>query len=195
MIQFDPATHTYSVNGVGMPFVTGILTSCGLITGRRFMSQADSDRGTAVHKITEFYDKGTLDETTVDPRLVGYFNAYKRFLAEHNPVWGAIEKRVFSPLGYCGSIDRIGTIGNRLTVLDIKTGVPCKWHGLQLAGYAITTISEQIEFAEIDRVSLHLADDGEYKMIHHGDPADMQYFLACLSVAQLKKRWDIKNDE
>jgi len=50
--------------------------------------------------------------------------------------WTSVEQPYFNPeLDLAGTPDRIGTIAGRAVVLDLKSGPPAPWHGIQLAAY------------------------------------------------------------
>ena len=129
-IELTPE-HRYFVDGVEYDGVTSILRAEG------FMSSyipADLDwfltRGTMIHKATELYDKGILDESTVDERIRGYLESWKLF-AEGRPFYdgSAIEIRLCDSLyQLAGTLDRWD--------LDIKSGQPERWHIYQIAAYA-----------------------------------------------------------
>jgi|ERR1700761_63512 len=77
MLTFDPEKHHYFWNGKRVPGVNEIIKTVGL--GRNYES-VDSfyrDRGIATHKAIQLYLKGTLDESTLDPVIVPYFNQAK----------------------------------------------------------------------------------------------------------------------
>lgn len=39
-------------------------------------------KGTYVHRMIELYNRNDLNEETLDPSLIGYLNAYKKFLLD-----------------------------------------------------------------------------------------------------------------
>ena len=79
VLQFDEAIHRYTVNGVIVPSVTQIITSVGLYEFDFVSSETlaiAAERGRIVHTYIEWYEKGILDESSIDPELQGYFDAY-----------------------------------------------------------------------------------------------------------------------
>jgi hypothetical protein len=53
-----------------------------------------------------------------------------------SPTWTSIEQPYYSAeLDLAGTPDRIGTMAGRDVVLDLKSGPPASWHGIQLAAY------------------------------------------------------------
>lgn len=147
-------------------------------------------RGKRVHTITALYDKGELDDAKVPVDLRGYLESWKAYL------------------GLRGKM----TAG----VIDIKTGGPLAWHGLQIAAYLILaqlvphTLAgpEAIEarlydpvfrFAgTVDRIDMtrpgplrcecvYLNADGKPpRVVNHADPDSRNAFLAALSVYSWK---------
>ena len=116
--------HIYRLDGKIIDGLTATIREAGL--GRN----ADPwymERGTAIHKATELWDKGTLDEGTVHPGIQGYLESWKRFRKDQSYTPIEIEYRTYHPELMVGmTIDRI-------LLLDIKGGVPEAWHVLQIA--------------------------------------------------------------
>ena len=83
-----------------------------------------------VHIATALYDLGILDESTVDPRIMGYLTSWKRFREDKPPYKPEhIEVKMVDTLyRYAGTIDR-------LPLLDIKCGVYKKADIAQLGAY------------------------------------------------------------
>lgn len=157
MFAFDEATHTYTLDGETLPSVTQILRAEGFIN-HAFTDPWYAERGKAVHKATELYDLGTLDESTIDPCINGYIDAWKKYLNDtrYSPELSLIEKPFYHPVRkYAGTIDRKGK--------DIKSGAPEAWHVLQASAY------EDLLLVNTDYVSrgwemIYLQEDGNYKV-------------------------------
>lgn len=138
MLEYNDERHEYRLDGVIIPSVTQVLSAAGLIdfdyVSREALEIA-TERGNIVHRIIELYELGTLDESSIDPALRGYFDGYLSVkaagLLPARP--DAIEEMVHSPLHrYAGRLDqRFGADW----INDIKTGSQYKAHGLQLSGY------------------------------------------------------------
>jgi len=138
-IVFQEEGHIYTVDGKGVPSVTTIIKECGLINMTWFTDGA-ATRGKYVHRATELLDRDDLDETSLDPALIPYVEAYKRFKQDTGFCINDIEKIVYNATyGYIGTLDRTGIFPNDKirSLIDIKTGQPAKWHGVQLAAYAL----------------------------------------------------------
>ena len=160
-LTFDEDTHTYRMGERIVPSVTQILADLGFIN-TDFFDDASADRGRKVHKLTELWDQEALDEDSVDPRLKGYLDAWISFVRKEGFAWIAIEKRIFHPTyWYAGTLDRKGVNQRGKTILlDIKTGVPSKWHSFQLGGYLLCEPADEIW-------TVHLKKDGRFSVEYH----------------------------
>lgn len=192
-LTFDAATHTYRFNGVVVPSVTQALKAAGIIDYSmipqdilRFAAQ----RGTAVHRACELYDLDTLDESTLDLEVGAYLKGYKAFLRDTGFQPARIEQRVYHPQHkYAGTLDRTGSLGGQLALVDFKTGVMLDGHRAQLAAYAMALPMPR----RYRRFGLQLKADGSYK-IHEFPMRDLalnfNVFLGALAVTkqQLKQQ-------
>lgn len=117
--------HHYTLDGKRIDGLTSTIAEAGLIGN--FGSQWHMDKGTATHLATEYYDKGTLDESTVDPKIVGYLESWKRFRKDMDYTPSHIEYQTYHPELMVGmKIDRLpGPV-------DLKSGAPEPWHILQI---------------------------------------------------------------
>jgi hypothetical protein len=134
ILSFEESTHTYKADGKPVPSVTQILKAGGL-TGQ-YRGTTARDRGTKIHKSSEVYDN--LD-VIIDDDTAPYVRAWKQFCDQNEVEILASEQPVFSEqYWYAGTLDRIVRIkGNRIALLDIKSGTKADWHRLQLAAYEI----------------------------------------------------------
>jgi hypothetical protein len=156
--------------------VTGIIRACGLMDSYGW-NDYTRDRGTAVHKAVELYERGTLDEDSLDPVILPYLDGWRSFRAGTGYESETLEQIVYSPLyRYAGTLDQTGFLGQKTCVLDIKTGPEQLWWALQTAAY--NGVAKRAE-----RYSLMLPGDGKWKLIKHENKSDWQVFLACLTVA------------
>jgi hypothetical protein len=105
-LAFDPETHTFLVNGESLPSVTTIIKQAGLTPDYSFVDPWYLERGTFIHRATELWEKGTLDDDTVDPEITGYLTAYKSFRADWRDRVTGQEVRLWHPrYRYAGIID------------------------------------------------------------------------------------------
>jgi hypothetical protein len=93
--------------------------------------------GDAVHAAVEAAASGR-PRPDLPAAAVPYLAAFDRFCADHGPGWLVSEQTVVSRrYGYAGTLDALCTLGNRVTLLDVKTGRGVYPEAaLQLAAYA-----------------------------------------------------------
>ncbi len=192
MIQFDPKLHEYSKDGLKVPGVTKVLQAAGLIdfskVPRDILTRA-LKFGSAVHKATELHDKGRLDPASVDPAIEPYLNAWFKFLDDTAFIIepDSIEQKVYSrKYRYAGTLDRIGILNNKRTIIDIKTSVDFSYAtAIQLAAYQeaeneYLPIKQKVKNREI----VQLKGDGTYALAPEGffQKSDFSVFLAALTL-------------
>ena len=193
-VHLDEAAHLYTAAGVERPSVTQILKDAGLIDTTGHTEEA-RERGKAVHLATQFLDEDDLDWNTVVPNYRGYVQAWERFKTESRFQIGRdasgkllIEYRLFhSVSGYCGTLDRLGTIGTAEYLIDIKTGDAEEWHGYQIAAYSQCLPNPHSR----KRMTVHLRASGSYSTREHAltaFPYDWQVFAAAAVVWHAKHR-------
>lgn len=179
---FDSATHEYRVDGRVVPSVTQILVESGIVDTRWYNDEGRI-RGTYVAEATALYDRGELDDATLDPALQPYVAAWARFLLDSQFEIKMIERELFDCYGrFAGTVDRFGLLHGRDCVVDIKTGAGESWHGLQLAGYA-----ELLKCPAAKRIAVYLGDDGKYSCREFSDRNDLTVFNAALNVVTWKR--------
>jgi hypothetical protein len=184
MLEYDANSHEYRVDGAIVPHVTAItdtLIDFGGIAPD--VLEHARDRGTAVHLLTELHDRGELDEDALADELRGYLTAYRRFIAEADPQWDAIEQRVYSArYRYAGTLDRVGSIGGKRSrkgvLVDIKATASIQPAvGPQTAAYA-----HAYGDSRLARFALQLRPDGTYRFHECRDQSDLPVFLAAMTV-------------
>ena len=91
---FDPEGHVYTVNGVALPSVTSVLPY-----NYRGNNEAAMLKGTYVHDMCRLYLLNNLDEDNLDPVLVPYLDAFKKFLNDSKGmgIEGVIDIKSGSP--------------------------------------------------------------------------------------------------
>ena len=185
---FQVDGHIYTDDaGKVVPSVTQVITLGGvdeLACVPRRVLQRPGEIGTAVHLATRFLDEGDLDVHSVDPQIAGYVFSWNKFKIEYDFTPVVIERRGISvdpgsglAFGFC--LDRIGMMGEREALLDLKTGAEAlaSW-GVQTAGYA--------EASEFDgpRMSVHLFEDGTTGLpIPHDEADDFAQWHRALETA------------
>ncbi len=182
-LHLDPATHTYTLGGVVLPSVSEIiapLTNYDSIPAS--VLGFARDRGHAVHKMCELFDRMDLDTNELDPRLVPYLDAWMLFCREHEPFWTSIEvSESHRTLKYAGTPDRRGIVRGKRSLIDIKaTAELMATVAVQLSGYDL------MEPASEQLLSVRLRPDGKYDLQVH-KPVHST-FLSCLNIFNWKRR-------
>jgi hypothetical protein len=162
-----------------MVSVTELLVAEGFIDTRWF-DEYSRTRGTYVHKAIHLYDTGDLDEDALDPVIVPYLDAWKRFLKESKFEVIESETRLYNDQ-FTGMPDKVGLLNGYATILDNKSGNIEPWVALQLAGYEI------LKGGAYKRVAVRLKDDGTYSLKEFKDRQDRGIFLSALACYQWKK--------
>jgi hypothetical protein len=181
----DAALHQYFAGQVRVPSVTEMLRDAGLIDDRWFREE-HAERGRVIHDLAARLDLGVaLDEAQrVDAaRYVGYLSAYEETRDLLGPIYSHVEEMALRrDLGFAGTPDRLGTgtrsYPDRDFVLDLKTGAPRGWHGVQLALYDILATSPLTESRR--RIGLYVTAKGTGRVKVYSDPKDYRQARAIL---------------
>jgi hypothetical protein len=185
--------HTYWVDNVRIPGVHDVMEHMGICGG--WGSKFHLDRGSAVHKAIELYEKGELDEETVDPiHVAPYLAKYREFKEKSGWISGWHEKVVYSEiLRVAGTPDASGTIQEGPykghTLIDIKVGQPEDWHGVQLAAYDIIEDFDQTHRDEPGgrgRLGVYLRPPESTIIRHFEEKNDYKIFMSALNVLNWK---------
>lgn len=196
---FDEASHVYRLAGVALPSVTGIIKPISpdfsqvpphtLEAKRRF--------GQDVHLGCELDDLGELDEENTEPRIMQCVRAWQKFKRDTEAVVHATEQKLYHPtLMFAGTLDGMLelTYGPKrergLWLIDRKTGVEAHAsYGVQTAGYECLSRAQPAAFPNsypMRRGTVHLFDDGRYRLHPCTNPNDEAAFRACLAIFQWK---------
>lgn len=167
-IFFDADTHTYLVDGEEVPSVTTILNYMSDVEYSKVnpavLEQA-ARRGSLVHEYTELVDYDALPDE-IEYEVLPYIQAYMKFVRDYKPNWVLIEEPLYSEEhNYIGTVDRIGYIDGRLSVVDIKTlASPTKMQKFTVS--AQTSAYERAYEGCIEkRYALYLGKDGDYNLV------------------------------
>lgn len=195
-LEFDAATHRYRLDGQPVPGVTSItdtLIDFGGIAPS--VLEAARDRGTAVHLMCQYVDEGGVDESSLDPALLGYLAAYRRFLLDTGVIWTDIEQRVCSRLyRYAGTLDRVGALPQvrktRRVLVDIKAVAQIQPAvGPQTAAYTQAYRETFPRHPTIQaRFALQLKPDGSYKFHECREESDLSVFIAAKTIHEWRAR-------
>lgn len=200
MLTFDPATHSFTLDGLPIPNVTGVLAP--LVdhdTSYYMYLESARRRGIAVHEATERYDRlrGALksawrpDDNSMAEVVAPYLAAWQKFLDDTGFEVHSIEELVASKRHrYAGILDRLGVLNGRRAVIDIKTTAAIKpVMGIQLAAYQAAYNEGRLKAEQYpQRFVCQLRKDGNYRLEEFRDRADMTVFLALLTLYSWKQR-------
>jgi hypothetical protein len=203
---FDDAEHIYTLkNGVEVPGCTRVIDTGGWDTYanvREDILERKSAIGKEVHRATVMFDHGSLDWSSLDPRVEGYVRAWRFFrnrtgftplVSEFRSVCEVYKRR------FGLTIDCFGKTGLRTTKRGIETIVEKKCtvakarrHDLQTAGYAIGFpkgyASALARFLSRRRLIVYLKPTG-IPDIHEADRReDYEIFMALLTTTEFKLR-------
>lgn len=166
---FNAEAHTYHVGHTRLHSVSEICKfafpdSYGEIPEK--MKSFYFSRGTAVHKLCEDVENGLDGQFIYDPEVEKYRAGHAKWLKDtgFKALPGGIEMRVKNlDLGYAGTVDRLGTVGQRIWLVDLKTSsVRDQPTALQLALYLLAIPG--YKFNEVERFGVALKKDGTYAM-------------------------------
>lgn len=179
-LSFDPDTHTYTIGDERLPSVTQVIDRVGLIPSSQKNSDA-AHRGKMVHLAARYLFEHRLDWSSVASPIAGYVCSLDKWISATGFSARECEGRGWHRVHrYAGQWDVVGKMEYGEVLIDIKTGAPAKWHGLQTAAYV------EITGRALKRGSLYLQQDGSIaKFVAHKDEADFARFLACLTVYRM----------
>lgn len=127
-LTFDAAAHVYTLDGVVVPSVTGILKASGLIDFSQIppaVLEVARARGERTHRAIHYYNEGDLDWSTLDDGDRPRVNAWLRFIEQRKFQILKAEFRVYSRrYGYAGTGDVLGLLDGKLALADFKLGKP-----------------------------------------------------------------------
>jgi hypothetical protein len=196
VLEFDPTTHIYRVDGVQMPSVTQLLDDAGLtpdysVVAPRVREHA-RQRGIHVDACCDLLDQDDLDWSSVHPEAVPYIEAWARFCADegYEPVAGQVP--LYHPrYGYAGTADSIGTLNRQWVVVERKaTQKMAATYALQLAGYSQAPYAaptgggplRPVPWGTPARLGVQLKRDGTYAVVLYEDAEDLATFLGVVAL-------------
>jgi ATP-dependent exoDNAse (exonuclease V) beta subunit len=192
VVDFDKAAHRYSLSGRSIPSVTQILGSyTDLSRVSPDVLKRAQEFGTAVHTMTELHDLNRLDESSLDPALRPYLDAWIQFRGITGFCPLVVEERLYCKkhgFEIAGTLDRVGDLRGELVLIDIKSGSSVfPTTALQTAAYA-----EAYRSTTGSRIRRRFAcrlDAGSFELIEFKDRSDWSTFLSMLQI----HNWRMKN--
>jgi len=190
--RFDAEKHLYFIDGVNVPSFSEIAEANGLFNYSAVseeVMQASGQFGSAAHKACQLWDLEQLDEESLSEPLIPYLDGWKKFRSEFGvviyPQW--IETPMFSLKYRFGTTpDRIVSIGNKMTVLEIKTTTTIQ------KAIAVQTAAQKLAFEENygsikQRLAVQLVGDGKYKIHEYKKLSDEAVFKSAVNVYYFKR--------
>lgn len=167
MITYDEKGRAFW-NGERVPRTTEI---CAILAPRGWnVGEYYLNKGRIIHLITEYDDQGVLDEDTIDPALIGYFEAYRKMKVDTGFKVIKTELKFYSKrYGYCGRVDKYGELFSYLSVLDIKSGAPHEADQYQSPAYLFGL--KDNGFKAWRAWDLYLKTNGTYRLIEQKQPS------------------------
>lgn len=130
-LTFEPVSHIYTLDGIVVPSVTGVLKASGLVNFDGIppsILEAARTRGTAVHQAIHYYNEHDLDVLAFGrefPHYAGYLQSWIRLMESGRLETVLCEHRVASrDYQLAGTIDWLGRFDGRATLIDFATGDP-----------------------------------------------------------------------
>ncbi len=185
-LRFEEETHSYFLENQRIPSVTQVLGSVGISdfgNASPEVLERAAAFGTEAHLLTEKYDKDILikgEEMSggLFDYLVAWIDFRKDFGVEF--IEGGIEKRFFCEgFRYAGTIDRIGKVNGKMTLIDIKTGAATRAHAIQIAAYKNALLEE---YPKIDAMCVYLGPRAYKIQTYRGHDYDFNVFLSALNI-------------
>lgn len=151
------------------------------------------DRGSKVHRMTALWDKGTLNEETLDPQLKPYLDEYKALCADFEFQWDIVEESFLEPVyWYATTLDRFGRSSLGWTIAEVKTGDVKPETDLQVS-LQLVAIEPRlkelgIKAGDVHRIAIELRGDGKARRPHvFTDHASRNVALGLVSAYHWKK--------
>ena len=183
-LQFDPVAHVYSVDGLRVPSVTGILKATGF--GGDYAAipvavlEAARQRGIAVHGFCEQIDRG--EQPVVLAKLQPYVDAYEQCRAETRLEVIETEQAVFHPeMLYAGRFDLVAWVNGARALIDRKVVATIEHLAVavQTAAYAGARNAMLPQEPVEALYSLHLRQDGSYRLEEYNMAECWEMFRSC----------------
>ncbi|HPD58329.1 MAG TPA: hypothetical protein PKW17_13885 [Smithellaceae bacterium] len=111
-VEFDDEKHLYFYQGNKLDSVTQILQAEGFID-IRWYDDWSRQKGKYVHQAIKYYLADELDESSLDPEIKPYLEAFKKFLSDSNfNITSSERPGISTILKYAGTPDISGFFPN-----------------------------------------------------------------------------------
>lgn len=199
-VQFDEATHTYTLDGKELPSVTHIIRYLAVDKANNADPNAAAiarERGTLVHQEAMLFDYTNSFSSAINSDCAPYLEAYVQFVRDYKPGWELIEHQMGNKtLGFAGTLDRFGLIDGEYAILDIKTSYKVDMPSLsaQLTAYR-SLLYKEYSPAKWDEIlenglnlyGLQLMRDGKYRLYKCDESVGDILFQSCLKIYRATK--------
>lgn len=191
MVEFRESTHQYYTGtGRELPSVTKILGMLGIYKSW-YATEDHRFRGQAVHTACRLINTGQYSEAGTHPKIVPYARAFQQFVLETGyKSIGGEEPMGSAELGYAGTPDDWGWVGDELWLIDLKSGVAPGLVGLQLAAYRKLMQSAYPNLVISKMRALQLEKDGRMKVKPLFPDSNAHWgslWQSCFNVYQIRK--------
>jgi hypothetical protein len=188
-LEFDQASHTYTLAGKRVPSVTEVLQTLEDFEGiPRDALEHARQRGQHVHEAMALLVRDDLDWNSLDPELVPYLIGGKRFLDESGITVIASEMRVACKrLRVAGTLDLFGVLRSSECVIDFKAcaAMPATV-GPQCAGYE--QLYRSMFGGRQRKRFCVLLKPNDYKLFPLTDPGDYSTFVSALNIHNWRQK-------
>ena len=165
-LTFDEEKHQYFLGKKRIPGVSEILQKVGLSKDLTGIDPFYAERGKAVHLAIQYFLEHRLDETSLDPVIVPYFEGFKKYYVEHPMGLTQCEVRGHFGEEFCGTIDCI----TEHEIIDWKCS---KSHDrvaeLQGEAYKLIERGDRTNRSFKPFKVVQFSGEGGYKIFDYGD--------------------------
>jgi hypothetical protein len=195
-LEFDPAAHAYRLDGRPVPGVTAVLDPLlELWRVDPALLEAAAEFGSHVHQAVDLFNRGELDEESLDPALEPPLRGWKAFLRDTGTVILETEQRVYHDRArYAGTLDNVGLMPGRRgrgevrALIDVKSGVVPITVGAQTAAYEEARRSMGLAPCR-RRLCVQLKSEAPFYRVHElTEPGDFSLFLSALNIYRFKEK-------
>lgn len=195
LVEFDPTTHTYYIDGDAKMSTTQVLRDAGMVDTTWFR-EWHRWRGSETHKAIATWNRaGKIDLRKIDPRIKPYLAAAVKWQTDTGFVPMFVEERRYDPLfDICGTADLIGYFKGSKPIVDAFCDFKTNDHrmGQATSRYQLASYGHMFSPKEIfRRIEVVLGPDGNYGPVNSFPAdtylADVNAFSAMVIVAKLRK--------
>jgi hypothetical protein len=204
-LVFNPDDHSYSIGSRELPSVTQILKATGLYVSF-YAKEEHRQRGEAVHHACRLICEGRYTEEGTHEIVRPFARAFSKFVSRTGyRMMGAERPMASLRLGFAGTPDNWGLVGNSMWLIDVKTGSLPAAVPVQLAAYRMLMAAQPMgdlwpASAVVSPLGLHaravqLCDDESYNISAYDESRWESIWKSCLTVYQARKEFNLLSKE